>query len=96
MLAVLKDLRAASQEGANCAMVACVQAICEAREGRNAAGILAESLRAEIAKLSAEHPSAFPMDKFFAFLEGYCDTLQKFIEAQGLGQKTITPPEDLR
>ena len=87
---LLKSLRGVSQRGANEAMFACVQIIVEAKAGRNAAGMLAESLRAEIAKLSAEHPGAFPMDKFFAFLEGYCDTLQKFIEAQGMGQATVS------
>ena len=84
MLAILKDLRAVSQDGATCAMVACVQAICEAREGRNAAGMLAETLRAEVLK------QRLSGSELNAFIEGYLDTVQRFVEAHGLGKPTIS------
>lgn len=83
-LELLKDLRAVSQAGADTAMAACASVICEAREGRNPAGILAETLRAQVIERQLHGA------ELQAFLEGFCDTLQKYVEAQGLGRPTIS------
>lgn len=88
MTEVLDKLRAISQQGADAAMLACINIICEAKANRNPAGILAETLRAKVLE------RRLTGSELNAFLEGFCDRLQKFVEAQGLGQPTIT--EDLR
>lgn len=88
MAELLDELRARSKYGADDAMYACVQIICEAREGRNPAGLLAETLRAKIIERQLQGAD------LLAYFEGFCDTLQKYVEAQGLGKPTISP--DLR
>lgn len=84
MAEVLDKLRAISKRGADDAMVACVRIICEAREGLNPAGILAETMRAQVIERRLQGA------ELQAFLEGFCDTLQRFVEAQGLGKPTIS------
>lgn len=81
----LDRLRAIAKSGADAAMATCAKIICEARDGRNPAGILAESLRAQVLERQLEGSD------LIAYFEGFCDTLQKFIEAQGLGERTISP-----
>lgn len=78
----LKQLRRVSEAAATAAMVACMEIITEKQAGLSPAGILARCLRKELL-------AAPPGPARDAMLEGFCDTLQRFIEVFQPGTSPI-------
>ena len=83
----IKHLRQLSEVGANGAMLASLEIVIEAKAGNCPSGILVRYLRKELAR----EPEGANRD---AILEGFCDQLQRFIEAWGSDAPTI--PTELR
>lgn len=83
----LKHLRQLSEVGANDAMLASLEIVTDAKAGNCPSGILMRYLRKELER-EPEGPSRD------AILEGFCDQLQRFIEAWGSDSPTI--PTELR